>query len=122
MGQVSAPRGETRVIKKLLPHAPGARRWAADYGDKLVCVRYRVDSQSQRRLTTVEIVVAEAPTMNSILVGVRVAWGERDLARAIRAAGGGWNANAKLWMMSLGQAKSMGLADRIVVQVADGRN
>lgn len=105
----------SRVIKKLEPHAPGARRWAAAYGDKLVCVRYRVDAQSQRRQTTVEIVVDEAPTQNSLRVGVRVAWGEKELARSVRTAGGTWEPEVRLWMMTLGQAKRLGLTDRIVV-------
>ena len=39
----------TRVIKKLQPQDAGARRWAAQFGDRLVCVRYRVDPQRQRR-------------------------------------------------------------------------
>jgi hypothetical protein len=26
----------TRVIKKLMPKDPGARRWAAEFGDKLL--------------------------------------------------------------------------------------
>ena len=110
-----APQGATRVIKKLEPQAPGARRWAATYGDKLVCVRYRVDPQRQRRLTTVEIVVDEAPTLNSVRVGVRVAWGEKELGLAVRTAGGVWDPTAKLWMMTLGQAKTLGLVDRIVL-------
>ena len=105
----------TRVIKKLGPKAPGARRWAAAYGEQLVCVRYRVDLQGQRRQTTVELVVDEAPTLNSVLVGLRVAWGEKELGKAVRAAGGTWDAKARLWMLSLGQARSLGLTDRIVL-------
>ncbi len=105
----------TRVVKKLSPQSPGARRWAATYGEKLVCVRYRVDLQGQRRQTTVEIVVDEAPTLNGLRVGVRVAWGEKDLGRAVRAAGGIWDATAKLWVMTLGQAKGLGLMDRIAM-------
>ena len=105
----------TKVIKKLDPEAPGARRWAASYGQQLVCVRYRVDPLRQRRLTTVEIVVDEAPTLNSVRVGVRVAWGEKELGRTVRAAGGAWDHDAKVWMMTLGQAKRLGLADRIVL-------
>ena len=97
------------------PPSPGARRWAATYGEQLVCVRYRVDPQRQRRLTTVELVVDEGPTLNSVRVGVRVAWGEKDLGRTVRAAGGTWDPAARLWMMSLGQAKSLGLAERIVL-------
>ena len=80
----------TKVIKKLDPQAPGARRWAATYGENLVCVRYRVDPERQRRLTTVEFVVDEAPTLSSVRVGVRVAWGEKELARSVRAVGGIW--------------------------------
>ena len=110
-----APQGTTRVIKKIDPQAPGARRWAAAYGEKLVCVRYRLDPQRQRRLTTVEIVVDEAPTLSSVLVGVRVVWGEKELARTVRAAGGTWDPASKLWMMTLGQARGLGLVDRIVL-------
>ena len=109
------PQSTTRVIKKIDPQAPGARRWAAAYGDKLVCVRYRLDPQRQRRLTTVEIVVDEGPTLNSVRVGVRVIWGEKELARTVRAAGGSWDPASKLWMMTLGQARSLGLVDRIIL-------
>ena len=105
----------TKAIKKLDPLAPGARRWAAIYGEQPVCVRYRMDPVRQRRLTTVEIVVDGAPKLNSVRVGVRVAWGETKLGRSVRAAGGRWHPNAKFWMLTLGRAKSLGLVDRIVL-------
>ena len=73
------------------------------------------DPQRQRRLTTVELVVDEGPKLNSVRVGVRVAWGEKELVRCARAAGGSWDANAKVWMLTLGQAKSLGRVDRIVL-------
>ncbi len=116
--QQPAAQSTTRVIKKIDPQAPGARRWAETYGQKLVCVRYRVDPERQRRLTTVEIVVDEAPTLNSVRVGVRVAWGEKELGRAVRNGGGTWDPSAKVWTMTLGQAKTMGLLDRIVTGAA----
>ncbi len=105
----------TRVIKRLDPQAAGARRSAAACGEKLACVRYRVDPQIQRRPTTLQIVVDEAPTLNSVRVAVPVAWGEKELGPAVRSAGGTWDSTAKLWMMTLGRAKSLGLADRIVL-------
>jgi hypothetical protein len=111
----TVPKSTSRVIKKLDPQAPGARQWAATYGEQLVSVRYRVDQQRQRRQTTVEIVVDEAPTLNSVRVGVRVAWGEKEVARKAREASGTWDPNAKLWMMTLGQAKETGLVDRVVM-------
>lgn len=109
------PQSTTRVVNKIDPQAPGARRWAATYGEKLVCVRYRLDPQRQRRLITVEIVVDEGPTLNSVRMGVRVVWGERELARTVRSAVGTWDPACKLWMMTLGQARGLGLVDRIVV-------
>jgi hypothetical protein len=102
------------VIKKLLPQAPGARRWAAKFGDRLLCVRYRVDAQGQRRHTTVEIVVDEAPTLGSERVGPRIGWAEKELRQRIKAAGGKWDASAGLWMLPLGTARQLGLMERIV--------
>ncbi len=76
------PQAATRVIKKIDPLTAGTRRWAATYGDKPVCVRYRLNPQRQRRLTTVEIVVDEAPTLNSVVwvcrsCGAKKSWRAR---------------------------------------------
>lgn len=110
-----AQRGTTaRVVKKLLPQEAGARKWAAEFGDRLLCVRYRVDPQSQRRQTTVELVVEEAPTLASVRVGVRIAWAETDLRQRVKAAGGKWDATAALWMLPLGTARQLGLLGRLV--------
>ncbi|MBI5721281.1 MAG: hypothetical protein HZC37_26725 [Burkholderiales bacterium] len=103
-----------RVIKKLQPQDAGARRWAAEFGDRLLCVRYRVDPQRQRRQTTVELVVEEAPTLASVRVGVRVAWAETQLRQRVKAAGGKWDASAALWLLPLGTARQLGLVDRVV--------
>ena len=107
----------TRVIKKIDPQAAGASRWAATYGEMLDCVRYRLDPQRQRRLTTVEMVKDEGPTQNSVRVGVGVlvVWGKKELARTVSAVGGTWNPASNLWMMILGQAKSLGLVGRIIL-------
>jgi len=103
-----------RVVKKLGPQDPGARRWAAEFGDRLLCVRYRVDPLRQRRQTTVELVVEEAPTLGSVRVGLRIAWAETELRQRVKAAGGKWDAEAALWMLPLGAARQLGLVDRVV--------
>ena len=59
-------------------------------------------------LTTVEMVVDETPTLHSVRVGVRVAWGEKELGRTVRAAGGTWDPAARVWMVTLGLAKKPG--------------
>ena len=43
------------------PGQKGSKRWVEQYGDKLLCVRYRYDEQRRVRLKTVEIVVEERP-------------------------------------------------------------
>lgn len=115
MSPANAPsRLATRVVKKLEPEDPGARRWAKQYGDKLVCVRYRIDGRTQMRKTTVELVVDEAPTMASVLVGVKIDFAEAELRERARAAGGRWDSMTRLWAMPLGTARLLGLQDRIV--------
>ena len=107
-------RPDGRVIKKLQPDEPGARRWAKTYGEQLVCVRYRVDAASERRQTTVELVVDEGPTLASLAVGVAVAWAEVELRDMIKQHGGRWDASSRLWMIRFDTARRLGLADRIV--------
>lgn len=109
----TAPAQATRVIKKLDPNRPGARRWAAQYGDALVCVRYRVDAQRQERQTTVEIVVDRAPLLNAVRVGLQIAREELDLRRAVKAAGADWDPVARVWRLPLGEARRLGLTHRI---------
>jgi len=51
----------TATIKRLRPGAPGTKRLLEQYGDALVCVRYRLDTRLNRRLTTVELIVDDRP-------------------------------------------------------------
>lgn len=48
-----------RVLKKFMPGQLGTKRWKDQYGEALLCVRYREDTDAQRRYTTVELVVDE---------------------------------------------------------------
>src|SRR5688572_28271220 len=61
----TTPSAASRVIKKLAPSQPGALRWAGKYGANLICVRYRLDATGERRYTTMELLVDEAPTLAS---------------------------------------------------------
>ena len=49
------------IKKSLRPGQNGTKKLAAQYGDRLVCVRYREDSEHKRRITTVELIVDERP-------------------------------------------------------------
>jgi hypothetical protein len=102
------------VLKKLSPAAPGAKRHAARFGDALVCVRYRDDPVRGRRLTTVELIVEERPLPAP--TGVRIGYGETELRARVKAAGGTWDAAAKLWRLPKATIRKLKLADRVVAE------
>jgi hypothetical protein len=48
-----------RTRLTLKPGRPGTKRLVAEYGERLVCVRYRYDDENKRRCKTVELIVDE---------------------------------------------------------------
>jgi hypothetical protein len=48
-----------RIRLTLHPHQRGAKQLLAQYGDRLVCVRYRYDESRKKRFKTVEVIVEE---------------------------------------------------------------
>lgn len=104
-----------KVIKKHAPDQPGALKRAQQWGNALVCVRHRLDETRQTRVTTVELVVEQAPVRarRAQVVGVQIAYAEKDLQAAARAAGATWDAAARLWRMPEKVARALRLADRI---------
>lgn len=107
-----------RALRTLRPGAAGTMRQLGEYGDRLVCVRYRYDEQSKKRYTTVELIVGEAPWQppGEKIVRVRVNWGERELAIRIRKAGGKWDKQHKLWELPMRLVREFGLENRIMTQ------
>jgi hypothetical protein len=93
----------------------------AEYGDKLVCVRYRYDVENKRRIKTVELVIEETPweprpakvPLNPI-THLRIKYDEIVLRNLVKAAGGKWNPERKLWEMPYQEVLRLGLAERIV--------
>src|SRR2546425_12871306 len=57
MAAQSAPVLRTRFT--LHPHQRGPKQLLAQYGNRLVCVRYRYDDQRRKRFKTVELIVEE---------------------------------------------------------------
>jgi len=45
----------------LRPGQAGTKKLARRYGERLVCVRYRYDEKTERRLKTVDLVVESVP-------------------------------------------------------------
>ena len=109
----------TRQILK--PGQRGTRRLLAEYGERLICVRYREDRQRKKRYKTVELIVEqvdweppEPPLKTETIVGVRVAWGEKELANLVKQAGGKWNPHRKVWELRYAHVVALKLETRIV--------
>ena len=121
------------VIKKMHPGQPGTKRYTNQYGESLVCVRYRRDAANSRRITTVELIVDDgfyhqdvspitktlhpSPNRN---VYVRVGYEETWLRMQIKVVGARWAAEKKLWQMRYREVHKLGITDRIVEDDNDG--
>lgn len=105
-----------RVIKKLHPGARGAKALTERYGDQLVCIRHRVDESGLRRLTTVEVVVAERAIRRTPgpTVDIALQPHERKLRERLKAAGGKWDEQDQVWWIRRSTAVALGLKSRIV--------
>lgn len=120
----AAPLLRSQIVKKILPHQNGALRLSARFADRLVCVRYRTDPESGRRFTTVEILVEErAPTTPVPLSRpthqlIRIGFGEGDLREAVKAQGGQWVRDKKLWKVPAEVVRRLKLGNRVVPENA----
>ena len=110
-----------RARTKRLPGQPGTKALMKIYGDRLVCVRYRYDRAQRKSYKTAEIIVAEAPWSPppialppDTIVYLRVDWGEPEVAREIKTAGGQWRRDLKLWALRYAEARRLDLLDRMV--------
>lgn len=110
--------------RKLMPGQPGTKKWVEEYGDKLVCVRYRYDVASKTRCKTVEVIVEAEPwepnpkkIPGNKIVAVQVRYGEIEIGRKVRAAGGTWSRDEQVWKLPYREVLKLGLRDRMIGQV-----
>ena len=83
-----------KTTDSLRPGERGTKRLVAEFGDRLVCVRYRCDATNRKRYKTVELIVTESdwdpPPGPDDFVHVRIAWAEDALRQRVKDAGGRW--------------------------------
>ncbi len=114
----------SRVRLHLKPGQRGTKRLLAQYGDRLICVRYRYDPQRKKRLKTVELIVAEhdwepcAHFSDDQIVGLRVAFAEVVIRDRLKRAGGRWDPERRLWRLRYDLVVALGLNNRIVEELA----
>ncbi len=108
---------KTRV--SLRPGDKGTRQLVQKYGERLVCVRYRYDPKTRIRYKTVELIEDARPYVpeNSAKyfaeVAVRVGFQEEALRARIKALGGRWDPQNKVWKIRFKDALDLGIEDRI---------
>jgi len=107
-----------RIIK---PGQKGTRKMTEQYGDRMRCVRYIYDDKNQIKLKTIEIIIEKNPwhkdtkrISGNKLVSIKVDYGEIQIGRMIRAAGGRWDREKLVWLLPYREAKALGLDKRIV--------
>jgi len=95
------------------------------YGDRLVCVRYRYDAQQKERFKTVELIVAERERelppprfAADTIVAVRVSFAEVELREQVKQTGGKWNRSHKVWELCYEHVVALKLEARIVEEKA----
>jgi hypothetical protein len=101
----------TIVHKRLKPGQPGTKGLLAQHGDALVCVRYREDTNSGQRFTTIELVVDQRPIRRQSLVRVNIAYNDADMRRIAQSLGAEWDPQTKAWQMPRAAAIRIGLID-----------
>lgn len=87
-----------------------------------VCVRYRYDEAAGLRIKTAEIIVERKPWTArepshaaDEIVAVRIGVTEKAYQRMARAAGGRWEPDAKVWLVSYGSIKGTELEKHIIL-------
>lgn len=104
----------------LAPGQNGAKHLLKQYGDQLVCVRYRHEKARQKRIKTVEIIVDEQDWIPGVIIPtdrrvlVRIGFGETELREQVKKAGGFWNPDKKAWMVSYHNVLKLGLERRVI--------
>ena len=111
---------KAEIKATLLPGQKGTVQLLKEYGNQLICVRYRYDKVRGRRLKTVELIVDEQPWVPGVKfpterqVSVRVGYNEHDLRERVKQAGGYWDAEKKAWRLGFGKVLGLGLERRLV--------
>lgn len=108
------------VKAKLKPGENGTKALLKEYGDQLVCVRYRHDKLKHKRYKTVELIIEEKDWIPDTLIPatrrvyIRIGYGETELRELIKQAGGYWNPDKKAWHLAYRSVIEFGLEKRIL--------
>ena len=108
----------------LKPGQNGTKKYVTEYGHTLVCVRYRYDAQKRKKYKTVEIIVSEldwdppqAKYPDGALLGLKIGLKETALQAQVKAVGGRWDKERKVWIVPYGCIRGTRLEKFIVIEI-----
>lgn len=114
-----------KIRARLTPGQKGTKKFVEKYGDALVCVRYRYDAQKRKQYKTIEIVVSEsdwtpppAKFPDSTLVSLKIEAKETGLRSQVKAVGGRWDPNKKVWIVPYGCVRNTRLEKFISIETS----
>lgn len=111
---------EIRLTRR--PGEAGTKKLVERFGERLVCVRYRYDAASGRRLKTAELIIESVPwtpraraprRRHDEIVTVRILFAETELRERAKRLGAIWRPAQKLWEMRWEHACALGISDRV---------
>lgn len=103
---------DMKAYGHLKPGQSGILELVEQFGDRLICVRYRYDVVNDEHVKTAEIAVARwrGTQLNRFrdrdLVAVEVSYTEIRLREELKTAGGRWDPEEKLWHVRYGTIKA----------------
>ncbi len=50
-----------RTVRTMAAGIPGTKKLVHEYGDNFICLRYKVDTETNMRYKTVEVIIDEYP-------------------------------------------------------------
>jgi hypothetical protein len=102
------------------PGQRGSKKLVDEYGERLVCVRYRYDAARGKRYKTVELIVEEVDwcpmRRGDDVVAIRVGVDEVEVRRQVKMARGVWHQGRKVWLLPYERVAALGLEGRIVLE------
>ncbi len=112
---------EMKAYGHMKPGQKGTQRLVNRFGAALICVRYRYDERTGDNLTAAEIIVDRRPRLmttryrDTDMVAVAVPYNETALREKLKAAGGRWNPEERVWHVCFGAIRGdTTLVERIV--------
>lgn len=98
----------------------------SEYGDALVCVRYRYDVKKRKQFKTIEIIVDESDWTppppkfpERALVGLRIGFQEKTLQEQAKVLGARWDREKRLWLVRYGLIAGTKLEKFIVLEATE---